>query len=191
MYSPFKKSGTFSRNGDSILNYFSIAEIQTKKLHIGAFCQFPFQWIYYWHSSKSTIEETGKTHLCVVAKHWIFLKIQVSTKPSKKVVNTFLLYVFFCSKLWPEKNWPVIVQLWLPMWYQNWRVPKSGIDKVPLRLWPPLSINLDLTLFLILSSLLCQYLEECQTRTQGSMITVVKFNTKQVIGSRFTLTDKL
>ena len=26
----------------------------------GAFCQFPFRWIYYSHSSKST----GKTHLC-------------------------------------------------------------------------------------------------------------------------------
>ena len=76
---------------------------------------------------------------------------------------------FFCTKLLAEKNWPVIVQLWLPMWYQNWKVPKSGIDKVPLRLWPPSYINLDLILFLILSFLLCQCLEECQTRTQGSI----------------------
>ena len=95
----------------------------------------------------------------------MFLNIQISTKLPTKVVNTFLLYVFFfCTKLWSEKKWPVIVQLWLPMWYQNWRVPKSGIDKVPLRLWPPLFINLDLTLFPILSSLLCQCLEECQIR---------------------------
>ena len=35
-------------------------------LHRGAFCQFPFQWIYYCHSSKSTWKETGKTHLCAL-----------------------------------------------------------------------------------------------------------------------------
>ena len=34
--------------------------------HRGAFCQFPFRWIYYSHSSKSTGKETGKTHLCGV-----------------------------------------------------------------------------------------------------------------------------
>ena len=35
-------------------------------LHSGAFCQFPFWWIYYCHSSYSTGKETGKTHLCVL-----------------------------------------------------------------------------------------------------------------------------
>ena len=34
-------------------------------LSSGAFCQFSFRWIYYYHSSKSTGKETGKTHLCV------------------------------------------------------------------------------------------------------------------------------
>ena len=34
-------------------------------LHKGAIYQFPHRWIYYWHSSKSTGKETGKTHLCV------------------------------------------------------------------------------------------------------------------------------
>ena len=29
-------------------------------LHRGTFCQFPFRWIYYCHSSKSTGKETGK-----------------------------------------------------------------------------------------------------------------------------------
>ena len=29
-------------------------------LHKGAFCQFPFRWIYYCHRSKSTGKETGK-----------------------------------------------------------------------------------------------------------------------------------
>ena len=32
--------------------------------HRGAFCQFPFRWIYYCHSTKST----GKTHLCAVSR---------------------------------------------------------------------------------------------------------------------------
>ena len=32
--------------------------------HRGAFCQFPFRWIYYCHISKSTGKEIGKTHLC-------------------------------------------------------------------------------------------------------------------------------
>jgi hypothetical protein len=38
-------------------------------LHRGVFCQFPFRWIKYCHSSKSTGKETGKTHLCALA--WI------------------------------------------------------------------------------------------------------------------------
>ena len=45
---------------------FSISAIFATLQHRGAFCQFPFLWIYYYHSSKSTREETGKTHLCAV-----------------------------------------------------------------------------------------------------------------------------
>ena len=37
-------------------------------LHRGAFSQFLFRWIHYYHSSKSTGKETGKTHLCVLLK---------------------------------------------------------------------------------------------------------------------------
>jgi hypothetical protein len=37
------------------------------KVHRGAFFQFPFRWIYYCHSSKTTGKETGKTHLCAVS----------------------------------------------------------------------------------------------------------------------------
>ena len=33
-------------------------------VHRDAFCQFPFRWIYYCHSSKSTGKETGKMHFC-------------------------------------------------------------------------------------------------------------------------------
>ena len=41
-----------------------VISLHRSALHRGAFCQFPFRWIYYCHSSKSTGEETGKTHLC-------------------------------------------------------------------------------------------------------------------------------
>ena len=37
-------------------------------LHRGAFCQFPFRWIYYCHSSKSTGKETEKMHLCALVR---------------------------------------------------------------------------------------------------------------------------
>ena len=33
-------------------------------LHRGAFCQFPFRWIYYYGSNESTRKETVKMHLC-------------------------------------------------------------------------------------------------------------------------------
>ena len=38
------------------------------RLHIGAFLQFPFRWIYCCHTSKSTGKETGRTHLCGLPK---------------------------------------------------------------------------------------------------------------------------
>ena len=35
-----------------------------RTFHRGAFCKFPFQWIYYYGSNKSTGKETGKMHIC-------------------------------------------------------------------------------------------------------------------------------
>ena len=35
-------------------------------LHRGAFCQFPFGWIYHYGSNKSTEKKTGKTHVCAL-----------------------------------------------------------------------------------------------------------------------------
>ena len=43
-----------------------LAAVGRAALHSGAFCQFPFRWIYYCHSSKSTGVETGKMHLCAM-----------------------------------------------------------------------------------------------------------------------------
>ena len=39
---------------------------QMTTVHKGAFCQFSFRWIYYFHISKSTEKEAGKTHVCAV-----------------------------------------------------------------------------------------------------------------------------
>ena len=46
-------------------------------MHRGAFCQFPFQWIYYYGSDKSTGKESGKTHLWAMLP---FLKKMTSQK---------------------------------------------------------------------------------------------------------------
>ena len=35
-------------------------------LQRGAFCQFPFRWIYYCGSNKSTGKKSGKMHLCAL-----------------------------------------------------------------------------------------------------------------------------
>ena len=37
-------------------------------VHRGAIFQFPFRWIYYYGSNKSTGKETGKTHLCALGR---------------------------------------------------------------------------------------------------------------------------
>ena len=49
---------------DKIPNFYG-SFIQSQQ-HRDAFCQFPFWWIYYCHSSKSTGKETVKMHLCAL-----------------------------------------------------------------------------------------------------------------------------
>ena len=39
---------------------------RTGPVHSGAFCQFPFRWIYYYGNNKSSEKVTGKTHPCAV-----------------------------------------------------------------------------------------------------------------------------
>ena len=51
-------------------------KIRLCTLHRGAFCQLPFRWIYYCHSSKSTGKETGKMHLC--AAGWQIWQFELS-----------------------------------------------------------------------------------------------------------------
>ena len=66
-------------------------------VHRGAFCQFPFWWIYYYGSNKSTGKETGETHLCAVyikhrsnqTKHY---HLQLQANPLKNVQKNFSIY---------------------------------------------------------------------------------------------------
>ena len=51
------------------------------EVHRGAFFAFPFRWIYYCHSSKSTGKETGKTHLFALARGPFTLASQIITFP--------------------------------------------------------------------------------------------------------------
>ena len=43
-------------------------QLRPLTVHRGAFCQFPFWWIYYYGSNKSTGKETGKTQLCALVR---------------------------------------------------------------------------------------------------------------------------
>ena len=61
-------------------------------VHRGEFCQFPFWWIYYCHSSKFTGKQTGKTHLCAVVDRD---KLNLS-ETRGKIMPTTLLY----QKIW-------------------------------------------------------------------------------------------
>ena len=69
-----KNTTTISRGctqrGPHVISLYSSTIISNRS----AFCQFPFRWIYYCLSSKSTGKETGKMHLCAATQR-IILKI--------------------------------------------------------------------------------------------------------------------
>ena len=74
------------------------------------FCQFPFGWIYYCHSSKSIGKETGKTHLCALWR----LSQQKST--DKWVFN------ICCRLLWIKSHKchnPIFSRYQLMFWLQQ------------------------------------------------------------------------
>ena len=54
---------------DTFRLYHCVMTILSRPLHRGVFCQFLFQWICYCHSSKSTVKENGKMHLCAVCQN--------------------------------------------------------------------------------------------------------------------------
>ena len=63
------------------------ALFEVTTVHRGAFCQFPFQWIYYYGSNKSTGKETGKMHLCAV--QWLGWNFIESKKEKHFVMLNF------------------------------------------------------------------------------------------------------
>ena len=58
-------------------------------LHRGAFCQFPFRWIYYCHGSDSTGKETGKIHLCALVHCVLKHSRPPNLKPSSNLSLPF------------------------------------------------------------------------------------------------------
>ena len=90
----------------------------TASLHRGAFCQFPFRWIYYCHSSKFTGKETGKTHLWAFLKlhHWQRLQLfgliwSYLTQPDSSWSNMNQFDPFF---LWNTKFFEIQVHFLAP-----------------------------------------------------------------------------
>ena len=83
-------------------------------LHRGAFCQFPFRWIYCYGNNKSTGKETGKTLLCALHCSLYFQLVLTRLSPESTV------FIFS----WIKKrccvvdikvellNWTMIIRLW-------------------------------------------------------------------------------
>ena len=88
----------------------------TLSMHRSAFCPFPFRWIYYCHSSKSIVKETGKMHFCAMydfvglyylnacviggwalleKMRWLIMKLNVLNSP--KNWNSFWLFRTLCT----------------------------------------------------------------------------------------------
>ena len=91
----------------------------TTALHRRAFCQFPFRWIYYFHSNKSTGIETGKTHLCALWR----LSQQKST--DKWVFN------ICCRLLWIKSHKchnPIFSRYQLMFWLQQFFLSQMFLD---------------------------------------------------------------
>ena len=75
-------------------------------VHRGAFCQFPYQWIYYYGSNKSTKKETGKTQLCAVQwsyQIWDFWKQNSAYWQNNFSLILWMLSGYICFEI----NWPL------------------------------------------------------------------------------------
>ena len=73
-------------------------------VHRGVLCQFPFRWIYYNGSNKSTGKEIGKNHLCVVYQYciecqffWIRLYYRLQIHLSDSYQTWWILDVYLIT----------------------------------------------------------------------------------------------
>ena len=87
--------------------------------HRGAFCKFPFRWIYYYGSNKSTGKETGKTHLCAAGQAILTFVWQFYDGIGSKQNN---IKVSLTSSMLTDYNFPIANFLLLFM-----NSPKSNI----------------------------------------------------------------
>ena len=115
---------------------------QLTTLHKGAFCQFPFRWIYYYGSNESTGKETGKTHLCalVTTVHMISAttdQVGIKCTKAKEYLRAYCLNVLYCGRvvLIPKS----VINCRLPIFLEN-----------GLCLHQPSRKNQNLTIFLML-----------------------------------------
>ena len=92
-------------------------------VHRGVFCQFPFRWIYYNGSNKSTGKEIGKNHLCVVYQYciecqffWIRLYYRLQIHLSDSYQTWWILDVYLITA-WrlpdTHDNWGLTIMVWL------------------------------------------------------------------------------
>ena len=58
-------------------------------VHRGAFFQFPFRWIYYYGSNKSTGKESGKTHLCALCRRILWTAADLKTVNAMQNIEAF------------------------------------------------------------------------------------------------------
>ena len=83
-------------------------------LHRGAFCQFPFRWIYYYGSNKSTGKKTGKMHICALCSMlWIgpknqfpsFFKPVRPKHPASRSSKAALFSKTTLARSFPVEHW--------------------------------------------------------------------------------------
>ena len=81
---------------DSYLRQKQFKFLIQNTVHRGTFCQFSFRWIHSCHSSKSTGNETGKTHLCALL---MFLSLYPETKKFNNIINIKAIFSFFVNNV--------------------------------------------------------------------------------------------
>ena len=82
-------------------HFLPLKRLSHTTMHRGAFCQFPFRWIYYYGSIKATGKETGKTYLCAMG--WIFFWLKEHS-------------YFYSQSFWHESFFQSLY------WYCRWKL---------------------------------------------------------------------
>ena len=75
-------------------------------LHRGAFCQFPFRWIYYYGSNESTGKEAGKTHLCALCGNASQCSVMpdLSIEHNRRLFNRSVAWLCHDTLFWEQRS---------------------------------------------------------------------------------------